>query len=111
MAFFVEIPKENQIKLGEWLEAKSKEVASQTENALRVRANSKYTGVIKFIDKVGGKVLYKPPHTHIVTLKEIPREISLDGYSTYQTQGLAEALNLIGIYPYLNGLINAFVFY
>lgn len=98
-----ELSKEKCLVIVEWLNNKSKKIAEEKDHTQKMILNSKYTGVIKFIGNIGGTVVYKPKHTHTVTLKEIPYNVSLEGFTTRQTQGVCDLLLQLNFNPYISG--------
>ena len=95
----MEINTDKEGKLAEWLNNISEAVELESDNHKKTRLNSKYIGGIKLIEAMGGKVVYKPKHIHTVSLKAIPTETDIQGFTTTQTIGAAEMLLHIDVYP------------
>ena len=93
----MEIPKETQCKICDWLDAKSKKISAERDSTKKKIENSKYIGGIKFIFEAGGKVVYRPKHSHSVYFDNSNEKTIINEFSTNQTIGVLQMLDYAGI--------------
>ena len=93
------ITNEQRLLLQNWLDKQSKKVAKENNTSEKSKLNNQYVGVIKFIESVGGSVIYKAKHSHRLYLETIPESLDFKSFnpSDYQLFGVLSFLLSAGI--------------
>ena len=93
----MEIPKDTQCKICDWLDAMSKKVSTERNSIKKQVENSKYIGGIKFVFEAGGKVVYRPKHSHSIYFNNSKNKVIINEFTTNQTIGVLQMLDYAGI--------------
>ena len=84
----IKITREQQYKIQEWLNERSKRIAKENNVAKKSELHVQYTAVLKFIQDNQGEVVYCHKHSHKVRLNSLPTQLDLKNINPSEFCGL-----------------------
>lgn len=92
----IPVTKEQQVLLQNWLNKRSKKIAKETSTIEKNKLNTQYVGVIKFVESVGGEIIYSSKHNHKMKLDYLPEQLN------FRNIGIDQDLQILGVLMFLS---------